>query len=71
VVSTDLQALHEYSDVAHFAHNSDAFIEAVERTLAGDCANLELRLSAAREQTYEARTRKMLALIQKTVTYEP
>ena len=68
VVSTELPALHHYGGVARFADGHDQFVAEVERTLAGDCAPLEARLDAAREQTYEKRTERMLAIVDRVIT---
>jgi glycosyltransferase involved in cell wall biosynthesis len=63
VVSTDLHALQAYGNVARLAKTHDEFIESVAGTLRGEGAGLDARLEVAREQTYEARTQKMLDLI--------
>lgn len=63
VVSTRLHALQDYAHVARLAGTHDEFIEAVATALRGRGATLDARLDVAREQTYEARTRKMLDLI--------
>jgi len=64
VVSTDLPALREYGNVARLADGHDAFISGIEDVLAGRHPALEVRLNAAREQTYEKRTERMLAVIE-------
>ncbi|WP_321798796.1 glycosyltransferase [Caballeronia sp. J97] len=63
VVSTQLHALRDYGHVARLAGTHDEFIEAVAAALRGEGATLDARLEAAREQTYEVRTQKMLDLI--------
>jgi glycosyltransferase involved in cell wall biosynthesis len=63
VVSTNLHALQEYRHVAHLAETRDSFIEGVAAALRGEAAALNSRLEVAKEQTYEARTQKMLDLI--------
>jgi glycosyltransferase involved in cell wall biosynthesis len=63
VVSTNLHALQDYGHVAKLAQDSNEFIEGVAAALRGEGATLDARLEVAREQTYEARTEKMLELI--------
>jgi len=63
VVSTDLHALQSYREVAYLAADHEAFIRGVEDSLAGNGAGLEQRLDAARDQTYERRTDRMMKLI--------
>lgn len=63
VVSVDLKALRNFADVAAVAGTPEQFIAAIEKTLAGDVPALEQRLGVAREHTYEARTQRMLALV--------
>jgi glycosyltransferase involved in cell wall biosynthesis len=63
VVSTHLHALKAYGHVACLADDHGAFIAGVEQALAGHVAPLEARLDAARDQTYERRTARMMALL--------
>ncbi len=63
VVSTELPALRSYSGVACLAEGREAFMEGIEDALRGKCAPLDARLSAAKEQTYEKRTEKMLSIL--------
>jgi len=63
VVSVDLKALRDFAHVAAVAGTPEQFIAAIEKTLAGDVPALEQRLGVAREHTYEARTQRMLALV--------
>lgn len=63
VVSTRLHALRDYGGVARLVDTHDEFIEAVEQALRGETAPLDQRLDAARDQTYERRTARMMALI--------
>lgn len=67
VVATDLHALQAYGHVAHLATSHDDFIAGVEGALRGEVPPLEMRLDVAREQTYERRTERMLALVPKYV----
>jgi hypothetical protein len=46
------------------ADGHDAFISGIEEVLAGRHPALEVRLNAARDQTYEKRTERMLAVIE-------
>ncbi|MBI5333183.1 MAG: glycosyltransferase [Burkholderiales bacterium] len=64
VVSTDLHALHGHRHVATLASDSEAFIAGVEAALRGEGPSLEARLDAAREQTYQRRTSRMMALVE-------
>ena len=64
VVATCLPALKGYEQVAALCPDTKAFVAAVSKALQeGRFANLGDRLAAAREQTYETRTRKMLAVM--------
>jgi glycosyltransferase involved in cell wall biosynthesis len=64
VVSTDLPAIRPFRDVVAIATSADSFVHAATRVLAGDAPSLESRLALAREHTWDARTDKMLALLQ-------
>lgn len=66
VVSVDLKALRDFYDVASISRSPDEFIAAIEKNLKGDVPPLDRRLQVAREHTYEARTKRMLALIEST-----
>ena len=63
VVSVDLPALRQFSELVYLARTYDEFIEFVEKTLGGKSAPLEKRLSLARQHTYETRTEKMMQLL--------
>jgi glycosyltransferase involved in cell wall biosynthesis len=64
VVSTNLPALQQYGAVARLVDGHEAFIAAIEEVLAGGQPALEVRLTAARDQTYEKRTERMLAVLE-------
>lgn len=64
VVSTPLSALADYQHVATFCDGAEAFTQAIQAALDGQSPSLQLRLDAAREQTYDRRTEKMMALVQ-------
>ncbi|NYT46305.1 glycosyltransferase [Alcaligenaceae bacterium] len=63
VVSVKLKALEEFTAVASVTSNPAEFTAAIEQVLGGNAPDLEQRLSMARAHTYEARTLRMLALI--------
>ena len=63
IVSVKLPALRQFSGFVHLADTYDEFIERVEKTLNGEVAPLEKRLSLAKGYTYEARTEKMMQLL--------
>lgn len=63
VVSTRLPALRDYYDIARFADDPDDFHALLKDAIAHPDDDLPARLAAAREQTYEARTRKMMDLV--------
>ena len=63
VVSTELPALRDYGNVAFFCKTHDEFIAAIEKALAGQGPDLDVRLAAAREQTYDKRTDRMLQVL--------
>ncbi len=63
VVSTQLHALKAYGHVACLAADHEAFIKGIEDALANRVPPLEERLDAARDQTYERRTARMMALL--------
>lgn len=64
VVATQLPALAEYGDVAALVSTPAAFAEAIREALDGKAAPLELRLAAARDQTYDARTARMWSVVE-------
>lgn len=64
VVSVNLKAIREFSEVVSIAVTPEGFIRAIEDVLAGKSPALERRLEVAREYTYEARTRRMLSLVE-------
>ncbi|MEW6172789.1 MAG: glycosyltransferase [Bacillota bacterium] len=56
VVSTDMPAVREFSDVVEVARDQAGFVDAVEKTLAGENPERqEKRLARAREHSWEAR----------------
>ena len=63
VVSVALPALEAYRDVACLADTRQEFMQGIERALAGSCATLDARLAVAAENTWDARTARMLELI--------
>jgi glycosyltransferase involved in cell wall biosynthesis len=65
VVGTQLPALQEYKHVAMLVDGTDSFIAAIETLLSGQGPSLEERLEAARSQTYETRTGKMMDIATK------
>ncbi|MBV7407496.1 glycosyltransferase [Maritimibacter sp. DP1N21-5] len=64
VVSVPLPALEDYGHVAAFAPDAPAFVACIEEALGGCCPALEVRLDAAREQTYARRTKRMMDLVE-------
>lgn len=64
VVSVDLPALREYSRVVYLSESPQDFIDGIEKALQdNDAEHTKKRLSIAKENTYEIRMDKMLALI--------
>jgi glycosyltransferase involved in cell wall biosynthesis len=63
LVGTPLPALSGYSDVAIFREGADSFAQGLDEALAGGGPSLEVRLAAARDNTYEKRTDKMMAIV--------
>ncbi len=63
IVSTRLPALAGYERVARFCDDAPSFLMAIECALDDAHASLEERLAVAREQTYAARTAKMVTLV--------
>jgi len=64
IVSTRLDALKEFETYVHMADDYESFQAAVRSALADEGPCLEDRLGLAREYTYEARTEKMMAIVQ-------
>lgn len=64
VVSVDLKALRDFTHVVATTKTQEDFIAAIEKALSGNVPPLEERLNVAREHTYEARTQRMLAMIE-------
>lgn len=60
VVSVNLPALRDHSDVATLAHTPEAFIKAIEHELTTGGPPLETRLARANEHTYVSRMNVML-----------
>jgi hypothetical protein len=65
--------LQQHRDIAAFTTSPPDFIAAIDAALAGRAAPLDMRLSAARRNTYEVRTAAMLALLDEpgTAAVEP
>jgi glycosyltransferase involved in cell wall biosynthesis len=68
VVATNLHALQAFKHVACIADGHDSFVAGVASALAAPQQGLSERLAVAREMTYEARTRRMLNLINEQLT---
>ncbi len=64
VVSVNLTALSDYSDVICVARSTDEFISKTAAVLAGDAPPLSVRLAIAQRHTYATRTHRMLSLIE-------
>jgi len=64
VVSVDLPAIKEFKTAVYIAKSSVDFLNGVELALSGHGAPLRERLSLAQSYTYEARTEKMMQLIE-------
>lgn len=64
VVSVNLKAIREFAEVVSIADTPEHFINAIDGVLAGGGPELDRRLEVAREYTYEARTQRMLSLIE-------
>lgn len=71
VVSVDLKALREFAEMVSVADTPEDFVIAIQNALDGRVPPLAERMALARENTYEARTRKMLALIEQVCRDEP
>jgi glycosyltransferase involved in cell wall biosynthesis len=63
VVSVDLRATRDYSNVVTIARSADEFVDKVASVLAGNAPPLPLRLATARQHTYVTRMDQMLALL--------
>ncbi len=63
VVSTDLVAIKQYAHTAHLASSHEDFIAGVETALTSESVPLEVRLDAAKDQTYERRTDRMMKIV--------
>lgn len=64
VVSVDLKAIREFGEAVSVADTAEAFTAAIQEILKGNIVPLAQRLAVARAHTYEARTTKMLNLIE-------
>jgi glycosyltransferase involved in cell wall biosynthesis len=63
IVGINLPSLAAYARLATFADNDHDFIAAIDMVLAGTGIPLSERLAAAKEQTYQSRTARMMALV--------
>jgi glycosyltransferase involved in cell wall biosynthesis len=63
VVATRLPALAEFAEYVHTADDAPAFEAAIEQALAGLGPPLGARLRLAEQHTYEARTTKMMQIV--------
>jgi glycosyltransferase involved in cell wall biosynthesis len=63
VVATPLPAIADYSEVAALCEGAEAFELAIAAALTNEAAPLDRRLAAAKEQTYEIRTEKMMRVV--------
>lgn len=68
VVSVNLKAIQDFSNVVSIAHTADQFISAIDEALVGNGPSLQKRLETAKLYTYEARTKKMLSIIKKEIS---
>ena len=65
VVATSIQSLQEFSSVALLCEvTADSFSYALHTCLSGVGADLDSRVSLARQYTYQTRLSKMLAYMQ-------
>jgi glycosyltransferase involved in cell wall biosynthesis len=67
VVAAQVPALLPFARACRLVESLDDFIRAVEQTLTGDVADPDYCLELAREHTWETRTAKMLAILEKTM----
>ena len=63
VVGVELPALQDFDELACLEPTHKSFLQAIEKTLAGDVPDLYARLDAAKKHTYRERTEQMLSLI--------
>jgi len=63
VVGVELPALQDFDELAWFEPTHKRFLQAIEKTLAGDVPDLDARIDAAKKHTYHERTEQMLSLI--------
>lgn len=63
VVGVELPALKDFEELAYLESTHQRFLQAIEKTLAGDVPDLDARLDAAKKHTYRERTEQMLLLI--------
>lgn len=63
IVATRLAALQDQQDLLYFADNAEEFVAKIACALTQDGLDLDKRLAAARVQTYEIRTAKMMELV--------
>ena len=66
VVSVNLKALIDFSEVASIVDSTDEFISAIADALTDDHLALDKRLAVAKKYTYEARTKRMLNIIEES-----
>jgi glycosyltransferase involved in cell wall biosynthesis len=66
VVSVDLPALRPFADVVSLAGSAESFAAAIRAALDGQIAPLDDRLALARAHTYDARTDRMLELLDRS-----
>jgi glycosyltransferase involved in cell wall biosynthesis len=64
VVAANVPALREYGNIAFLAESRDGFLKGLLEAMAGKVASLDERVAVARTQTYEARTRRMLDIVE-------
>lgn len=67
VVSVNLKAIQEFKDYVDISNSQAEFLSNIDKILSGCIVPLDKRLELAMEFTYEARTKKMLDLIERTV----
>lgn len=65
VVATRLPALRDYTEVAAFSDDVETFRAHLADAIEGRAPPLERRLAVAKEQTYETRTSKMMAIVRR------
>jgi glycosyltransferase involved in cell wall biosynthesis len=63
VVSVDLPSLSEYADSVCLAKSTDEFIAGIDSALSGRGISRQQRVELARQNTYAARTERMLRLV--------